>query len=265
MNNALNIKNWNDGGNNYVLKGNPKNKWVGFQETVLSNLTNKFDDKFNIVIWTNEQDDFDYYCIPYKIVKHLFVDTHKTTGKYPNRWTAIILNHQFLMHSNLQLSIDISQFYAKPLYPDTLIELDDDYFIENARAEINVRIGQSRFRKGVLRNFGNKCALSGITETSLLTASHIVPWAHEKNFRGDISNGICLYVEYDKFFDLGFISFTDNLETIVTSNLDLCSTSLQQKLERLYNTKLSTPIKPINLEYLHYHRTKILERWISFQ
>jgi putative restriction endonuclease len=46
MNQALNIKNWTDGGNNYVLKGNPKNKWVGFQETVLTQLSDKFADNF---------------------------------------------------------------------------------------------------------------------------------------------------------------------------------------------------------------------------
>jgi putative restriction endonuclease len=164
------------------------------------------------------------------------------------------------MHSNKQLSVDISQFYAKPLIPVTVIEFEDDYFIENAKAEINIRIGQSKFRKGVLKNFGSKCALTGISETSLLTASHIVPWAHKKDFRGDISNGICLYVEYDKFFDEGFISFTDDLETIVISNINQYSIGLQQKLKKLNNTKLAKPLfKSINLDYLHYHRTRIFK------
>lgn len=85
MNRALTIKNWNDGGNNYVLKGNSKNKWVGFQEKVLVELISKFDDNFNIVIWTDENNENDYYCIPYKTVKHLFTDEHKTTEKYPDR------------------------------------------------------------------------------------------------------------------------------------------------------------------------------------
>ena len=58
MNKALFIKNWNKGGNSYVLKGNPKNKWVGFQETVINHLTNTFED-FNIVIWTDKEDEND--------------------------------------------------------------------------------------------------------------------------------------------------------------------------------------------------------------
>jgi hypothetical protein len=116
MNRALDIKNWGDGGNNYVLKGNPKNKWVGFQETVLNQLSESFGDNFNIVIWTDENNDNDYYCIPYIIIKHLFVSEHKTTGKYPDRWTAIIKDHRFLMHSNSQLAVDISFYYSKPFH-----------------------------------------------------------------------------------------------------------------------------------------------------
>ncbi len=260
MNKALDIKNWNDDGNNYVLKGNPKNKWVGFQETVLRHLSNKFDDNFNIVIWTDIQNENDYYCIPYPVVKHLFTDLHKTTGKYPNRWTAIILEHQFLMHSNSQLSVDISTFYAKSLLPEVSVDLEDDYFIENAKAEIAYRIGQSKFRKGVLKNFENRCAFSGISDKELLNASHIIPWAHSKDFRGDIANGICLYVEYDKLFDAGFISFTDNLETIVASNIDRYSNELQRKLNELRGTRLRLSVtKQINLTYLCYHRERIFK------
>ena len=261
MNRALNIKNWDDGGNNYVLKGNPKNKWVGFQETVLIELSRVFGDDFNIVIWTDEQNEDDYYCIPYKAVKHLFIDEHKTTGKYPNRWTTIILDHKFLMHSNGQLSVDISAYYSKQLISQPVIEVSDDYFIENAKAEINVRLGQSKFRKGVLKNFGNKCALSGISEPSLLTASHIIPWSHKKDFRGDISNGICLYIEYDALFDKGFISFSNDLELIVTSEVSKLSQQLQDKLKKVEGQKLSQPLKkPFNNEYLDYHRKNIFKK-----
>lgn len=141
MNQALNIKNWDDGGNNYVLKASAHNKWSGFQESVIIDLSNKFADEFNIVIWSDEQKDDDYYCIPFKKIKHLFAEEHKTTGKFPNRWTAIIRDHQFLMHSNSQLSVDISAFHAKPLTNLPEVEVEDDFFIENAKAEINIRLG----------------------------------------------------------------------------------------------------------------------------
>ena len=159
------------------------------------------------------------------------------------------------MHSNSNLAVDISSYYAKPLFIKQSIELEDDYFIENVKAEINIRIGQSKFRKGVLKNFNNKCALSEISELSLLTASHIVPWSHNKNYRGDISNGICLYIEYDALFDKGFISFSDELEIIIASDI---SKSLKEKLRHLDGKKLRQPhSKKINTEYLEYHRKEI--------
>ena len=95
MNRALNIKNWTDGGNNYVLKATANNKWSGFQESVITRISTSFGDDFNIVIWTDEQNEDDYYCIPFKTVKHVFVEEHKTTGKYPDRWTAVIQDHLF--------------------------------------------------------------------------------------------------------------------------------------------------------------------------
>ena len=260
MNRALSIKNWINGGNNYVLKGNPKNKWVGFQQTVLKELSEKFNDNFNIIIWIDEQNEDDYYLIPYKVLKHLFVDEHKTTGKYPNRWTSIILDHQFLMHSSSQLSVDVSSYYAKQLMLEPTIDFVDDFFIENAKAEINIRLGQSKFRKGVLKNFGNRCALTEISESSLLTASHIIPWSHKKDFRGDISSGICLYVEYDALFDKGFISFTDDLEIIITFDTSKFSNPLKDKIQALYGKQLRQPLnKKLNTEYLAYHRANIFK------
>ncbi len=260
MNQALNIKNWSDKGNNYVLKANADNKWCGFQDTVITKLKESFSDNFNIVIWTDEQNENDYYCIPFKVLKHLFVAEHKTTGKYPNRWTAIILEHKFLMHSNSELSVDVTPYYSLPLVITTSFDVSDDYYIENAKAEINIRLGQSKFRNGVLKNFGNKCALIGISEQTLLTASHIVPWAHNKDYRGDISNGICLYIEIDALFDKGFISFTNDLKVIVVSDKSKMSEELKNKLEQLEGKQLNpTKIKELNKEYLEYHRTKIFK------
>lgn len=260
MNRALDIKNWVENGNNYVLKASAENKWSGFQDSVIAKLTASYGDNFNIVIWTDEQNENDYYCIPFKVLKHLFVAEHKTTGKYPNRWTAVILNHRFLMHSNSELSVDISSYYSLPIIQKTNFDVTDDFFIENAKAEINIRLGQSKFRKGVLNNFGSKCALTGIAELSLLTASHIVPWSHDKNFRGDISNGICLYIEYDALFDKGFISFTDNLEIIIVSNTLKFSNYLKEKLQSIEGKQLKQPLNmTINKEYLDYHRTRIFK------
>jgi putative restriction endonuclease len=256
MNRALDIKNYTEGGNNYVLR---TEKWLGFSVSVIIDLSLKFADDFNIVIWKDEQNEDDYYCIPYKKIEHLFTEEYKTKGKQ-ERWTATIRNHQFLMRSNSQLSVDISAFYAKSIISLPTIAVEDDYFIENARAEINIRLGQSKFRIGVLKNFGNKCALTEISEISLLTASHIVPWSHNKDFRADISNGICLYVEYDALFDKGFISFTDELKTTITTDISKLSKQLIEKLQAVNGRQLQPTInKTLNKDYLNYHRENIFK------
>jgi putative restriction endonuclease len=110
----------------------------------------------------------------------------------------------------------------------------------------------------LLKNFNNKCALTEISELSLLTASHIVPWSHNKDFRGDIANGICLYIEYDALFDKGFISFTDNLYIIISPKTLAFSNQLKSKLQAIEGSRLRPPSqKEINRQYLDYHRTNI--------
>ena len=259
MNRALNIKNWNKGGNSYVLKGNPKNKWVGFRETVIDQLRLKFTN-FNIVIWTDKNEPDDYYSIPFSSLAHLFTDEHKTTGKYKNRWTAIILDHKFQMHSNQNFAVDVSEFYGAEIIKQNPIIVDEDYFIENAKAEINIRIGQSKFRKAVLKNCNYKCALTGIEENTLLVASHIIPWSHNKNIRGDFKNGIALYFEFDKFFDKGYISFSDEYKIIISPVVEKLSEKIKSRIFNLENLYLKNLKKDISLEFLKYHRENILKK-----
>lgn len=112
MNKALTLKNWNRGGKHYVLNATSDNKWVGFQESVIEKLKEKFGDDFFLTIWTDRNNENDFFNIPFKKLKHLFTDKHKTTGKFKNRWTATILDWNFLMHSNSQLAVNIKEDYG---------------------------------------------------------------------------------------------------------------------------------------------------------
>jgi len=127
MNKARGFENWRRGGNHYILRATSDNKWVGFQETVINALQSKFKDDFYLVIWTDGNKENDFYKIPFRKVKHLFTEQHKTTGKYPDRWTAIICEDQFLMHSNSQLAVDIKGDYGN---------------LHNGISEIEVRINE---------------------------------------------------------------------------------------------------------------------------
>ena len=114
------------------------------------------------------------------------------------------------------------------------------------------RIGQGLFRSRVINN-DKKCVVTGITNISLLIASHIKSWKESSNEeRLDGENGILLSPHIDKLFDRHLISFSDSGELICYSteikkvlskwkidlNINYCDFSIKRK------------------EYLKYHRSK---------
>jgi HNH endonuclease len=56
--------------------------------------------------------------------------------------------------------------------------------------------------------WGARCPITGITDPTLLRASHIVPWAEcGDEHRLDVHNGLLL--SGDAAFDTGLVSFAD--------------------------------------------------------
>lgn len=86
-------------------------------------------------------------------------------------------------------------------------------------ASTTARLGQSYFRKMVLENYGNRCCVTGLNVTQVLRASHIVPWASDKNNRMNPENGLCLSATYDAAFDKYLISFDDDYRMIVSRDI----------------------------------------------
>ena len=73
------------------------------------------------------------------------------------------------------------------------------------------RIGQDVFRAGLLAYWQGRCPLTGITDTALLRASHIVPWKDcaSDAERLDVHNGLLLSALWDAAFDRGLVTFDD--------------------------------------------------------
>lgn len=94
------------------------------------------------------------------------------------------------------------------------IDLGDLKNVEGKEKErmVMVRVNQSLFRKMVLTNFNNKCCITGITQTELLVASHILPWSKDKGNRLNPKNGLALNTLHDKAFDCGLITITTDLK-----------------------------------------------------
>lgn len=86
---------------------------------------------------------------------------------------------------------------------------------------VKQRIGQDVFRRALLHYWEGKCAVTGISQTELLRASHIVPWALCRNDdeRLDAENGLLLAAHWDAAFDTGLVSFTDEGCAICKPNI----------------------------------------------
>lgn len=86
---------------------------------------------------------------------------------------------------------------------DTLQETEKTSIIKS-------RIGQGIFRQRILEKYNGSCVMSGVSSKKLLIASHIKPWAvstNEERLREE--NGLLLAPTYDKLFDYGLITFTN--------------------------------------------------------
>jgi hypothetical protein len=256
---------------NYVRKADPKvNYWFDFSYSKLQRYRDKFGSNFCLIIAGSENQDGDFYAIPFVNVKDVFIEQYLSNDKVGKvRWVGNIIGHNLKL-TTCKVFKDISLFYGNPSfvsYEERPFQLEsnlseeelNDYSIENRKIEINSRQKQSVFRKKVLNNFQEKCCISSISESNMLRASHIIPWSHRIDSRLDPSNGLCLSVTYDHLFDQGFIGFNDSLQVIITPKYKSFSQPLQKILEDVKSRQAELPKKfKINQDYLIYHRENIL-------
>ena len=85
---------------------------------------------------------------------------------------------------------------------------------------VTSRVGQGYYRKEILKRWGNQCAVTGLSLTKVLIASHILSWKESNdNERLDVGNGILLSPNLDALFDKHLISFENNGEMIISNKL----------------------------------------------
>jgi predicted restriction endonuclease len=103
----------------------------------------------------------------------------------------------------------------------------------------------------VLSSYDNRCGVTGLAEPALLIASHIVPWAENKQSRLDPRNGISLNALHDKAFDRGLISFQSDLRMLCSTKL-----SIPDGMKKYFNHDIVLrPNKfPPRASFLEYHR-----------
>lgn len=102
---------------------------------------------------------------------------------------------------------------------DEIEIIPEDFTGETRQVLTEQRIKQHFFRRTVLSSYRGRCCMSGLSESRLLVASHIVPWSKDKANRLNPSNGLCLSAIHDKAFDKGLIALTDDFRVVISEEL----------------------------------------------
>lgn len=127
---------------------------------------------------------------------------------------------------------------------------------------VKVRLAQSFFRRSVRAAYRWSCAITGLAVPELLTASHIIPWSHQRGAakRADPRNGLLLNALLDRAFDRGLITFDRRLRLKV-GRLLRRQRAQAGVLLKLEGRPLIRPERaPPDLEALEYHRDVVFAR-----
>jgi predicted restriction endonuclease len=118
---------------------------------------------------------------------------------------------------------------------------------------ISARVGQGKYRSKLITYWG-KCALTGYSDVRLLVASHIKPWRDSDNTeRLDPYNGLLLLPNFDKAFELGYITFTDK-------GVLKASDFIESPRLLGINKKMKIKLASEHQDYLAYHRENVFEK-----
>lgn len=122
-------------------------------------------------------------------------------GEFQSDWTALVTEAEILMPA---VNFDSASSNVAELRIDfTHKSFDGPSMIERM---VEQRIGQSFFRRAVIANFDEHCCITGIADSRLLNASHIVPWSDDIKNRHNPSNGLSLSATFDRAFDRGLVT-----------------------------------------------------------
>lgn len=137
----------------------------------------------------------------------------------------------------------------------------EDFTGETRRVLTEQRIKQQFFRRAVLSSYRGRCCMSGVSESRLLLASHIVPWSKDKANRLNPSNGLCLSALHDRAFDRGLITLSDDFTIMVSRQLlESDDEFVRQTIVTLHGKPIECPERFMpSTEFIVRHRSEIFE------
>jgi putative restriction endonuclease len=117
------------------------------------------------------------------------------------------------------------------------------------------RVGQDIFRRGLMEYWEGCCAITGLSATELLRASHIKPWAacDSDRERLDIFNGLLLAPHFDASFDAGLITVADDGTVLISRFL----TEEDRRIVGLVGSLRVRKLTDEHRSYLRWHRENL--------
>lgn len=157
--------------------------------------------------------------------------------EFYNNWDAALIESEKLLADRKHTTIE-------ELNEVDLRDLDKEGL--NKERLVKTRINQCIFRKMILATYNNSCCITGIDNTDLLIASHIIGWQKDEKNRLNPMNGICLNALHDKAFDRYLITVSaDDYTLKVSSKLKSKKSleSMEQYFLKFENKKVRLPDK----------------------
>lgn len=129
---------------------------------------------------------------------------------------------------------------------------------EKKKQEIRyAREGQGKYREQLLEQC-HYCPITMVADERLLIASHIKPWAaSDDKEKIDPYNGYMLSPLYDKLFDRGFITFTENRRMILSDFISPYTWKLLKIENNMFVKALPMDDKRVN--YLKFHHQSVFK------
>ncbi len=161
-------------------------------------------------------------------------------------------------------SIILSKVQNKSI--EQLTEIEPEYEFKQGREKeriVKTRINQSDFRQRILASYNERCCITGISITSLLVASHIIPWSKNEVERLNPKNGICLNNIHDKAFDKGLISISTDYRIILSETIlqKKKEVNIQKYFIEYENQSIILPDRFLpSQEFLEYHNKNIFNK-----
>lgn len=177
-------------------------------------------------------------------------------------WDEFINNKDELLFESERLLAQKENKTIEEKYQSELVEITN-LTGENKLRLVQTRVNQSIFRKIVLSNYNYKCAISGLAIPELLVASHIVPWAVNKEERLNPENGICLSPLYDKAFDKGYIGISNKFQILLSQLLlkNKKEEAIIKHFTSIEGMKIALPGKYLpKKNFLEYHLDVVFKK-----